>query len=287
MTHFTLRDNVPINKLKEFPTMTRYLLIFIFLLNIPLISANADEEKAQVAGISTQDLTPFNPTDDIMRDVDDTLVRAKKKGKLAMFVMGANWCHDSIGLAHHFSHPDIAKLVADRYETIFVDVGFLDKSFEVIKRFGTPVIYGTPTVIIVDPENNNVVNRNDMHTWRDAYKMSLFEVGQYFRNMAKPEARELEEMPAETLMALYARIDAFEEYQAKRIYKGFSIVGPILASKDRSKEAMQKWVALSKFRYKITEDLADLRTKARESVLAGETDISLEFPEYVAFEWEE
>jgi len=267
--------------------MVRLILIIYFTLLFPFFPTIGGEESPEVAGIKTIQLKPFIPTDNIMKDVDYTLIKALESRKLAMFVMGANWCHDSIGLAHHFSHPDVAKIVADRYETLFVDVGFLDKSFEVIKRFGTPVIYGTPTVIIVDPENNNVVNRNDMHTWRDAYKMSQYEVSQYFLDMAKPEAREVKRLVPEYLMALYSRIDAFEDYQAKRIYRGFNIVSSILKSTDPSKEDINNWVTLSKFRYQITEDLAKLRTNAREAVMAGNSDFEITFPEYASFAWEE
>lgn len=248
-----------------------------------------------LAGIAAAETTgdapkPYPPSENPMGDVDAAIARAGAGGKLAMIILGANWCHDSIGLARHFEAPKMAELLDGRYETQFVDVGLFEHGADIIERFGMPVIYGTPTVLIIDPATLRLINADNMHQWRDADSISAEDTLAYFTAMAEGAQTPATVPPLpEGLSALYAEIDAFSTAQAERIFKSYDFLRPMMAAdkKDRPEKFEGYWGELRDLRYSITGDLDKLRADARARVLAGETDIELAYPAYPKFSWEQ
>jgi thioredoxin-related protein len=114
---------------------------------------------------------PFDITRDAMADVDAALTRAEARGTKALIVMGANWCHDSRGLAGRLERPEFQTLVANQYELVYVSAG--DKKGQnnqnrnISERFGVEKIKGTPTVFIVDPDGE-VLNTESTGYWKRA-----------------------------------------------------------------------------------------------------------------------
>jgi len=233
---------------------------------------------------------PFQPTENVMADVDAMLARASAQGKLGLIVMGGNWCHDSLALATRMGTPELAPILETNYETMLVDVAGLSDNMDVARRFGRPVIYGTPTVLIIDPATQQLVNAHDMHQWRDAESISMADSTAYFTKMATAATRGV---PQEAAMAphyakMMADIDAFEEAQAKRIYGGFAVVGPMVMMKngERPENFRSLWVELSKFRYQITKDLTALKAEVRSFAAEGNNSAVLAYPNYTPFSWE-
>ncbi len=236
--------------------------------------------------------TSFQPSENVMAEVDALLVRARTSGKLALIVMGANWCHDSQGLLAHFNEPEMVAVIDRHYEQLLVDVGMLNKGAEVNRRFGLPVIYGTPTVLVVDPSNERLLNGRDMQQWYNAASIGLADTVAYFMSKTIPSVRYAavadSMATSDVLKKLLADIDEFEAKQAERIYQGFAIVGPMVAMEktERPKNFYRLWEQLRVLRYRIPDDLVTLRAMARRRAALGETDIKLDFPQYPALEWE-
>ena len=126
---------------------------------------------------------PFDEARDAMADVDAALARAEARGVRALLVLGGNWCHDSRGLAANFERPELAALIAEKYELVWVDVGRRDRNLEVAKRFGVGDLLGTPTVLIVSPAGD-LLNADSVHDWRDAASRSEAETLAYFARQA-------------------------------------------------------------------------------------------------------
>ncbi len=238
---------------------------------------NALDEKAQT-------VSHFQPSEDQMADVDALLAHANASGKLAMIVLGAAWCHDSVGFVTHAQDPAVAAVIAQKYEVTYVDVGYLEHGRDVIRRFGMPVIYGTPTVLIIDPASEQLLNADTMFRWREAAAMTGREVAKLLADQPNKIA---DDLPVHAEHArLMAEIKAFEKTQATRIYKGFKIIGPMLAG-DRSSHFYDYWNQLRDLRYTITDDLARLRREAKTRSEMGEKNIALTYPEYASFSWEQ
>jgi hypothetical protein len=227
--------------------------------------------------------SPYRPGADQTAQVDAALAQAREEGKLALIVMGASWCHDSMAFADHARDPAVTPVIDAKYILRYLDVGYLEHGQEVIRRFGMPVIYGTPTVLVIDPESEQLLNRETMFRWRDAAAMTADEAAALLAS--QPPTLPPVPAPEGELKRLLAEIDAFEEAQAARIYGGFRVIGPMLAG-ERPKDFYAYWNQLRDLRYSITDDLERLRREARARVAAGEHGITLAYPAYPAFSWE-
>jgi len=237
----------------------------------------------------------YLPSNDQMGDVDKTIAKANKNNKLALIVMGANWCHDSRSLASKLYQPDVKEIIDANYELVFIDVGYMTKIKKVITRFGMPVIYATPTVLIVDPKTQKLINSDNMHIWRAADSLSILQTIEYFSEVAKNRQTRLaalssiEGVDMAKLKQLNQSISDFEQLQADRLYKAYTIVGPLLKQKKeggKAKDFDQSWGSVAFYRYKLTDDLTKLHRQAVEIASQENSNKKLSFPKYSAFEWE-
>lgn len=124
---------------------------------------------------------PFDESRNAMMDVDAALAAASISGRNILLVLGANWCHDSRGLAANFERPELAAVIEDNYELVWVDVGRRDRNLDIAARFGVFEVLGTPTVLIVSPDGN-LLNVDSVHDWRNAASISYDETLAYFQD---------------------------------------------------------------------------------------------------------
>lgn len=124
---------------------------------------------------------PYDETRDGWADLNTTRAAAKQSGKRAMIVMGANWCHDSRGLASYFEDPDFrAEHLTPYYEQVYIDVGEKNRNVDIAQHLGVESIVGTPTVFILESDGT-VLNLETAPTWRNAASRSEEEIVKYFR----------------------------------------------------------------------------------------------------------
>ena len=235
----------------------------------------------------------FQPSVDPLADVQQALSRAEKSDRLALVVLGANWCHDSRALASRLYRPPLAEVIQQHYELVFVDVGFLDKGRAVLQQFGVAHFYATPTVLIIDPSNRALVNDEDRHIWSNAYSIDMSSSVQYFEKWAMndPVADSVAYSGADStqLTQLYAEIDQFEQQLAERVAAGYAVVGPMLEAYkagNAPEEFDASWNELRDFRMAIPDGIRELRDEVQRRVSEGEKDIQLVFPEYPLLSWE-
>ncbi len=235
----------------------------------------------------------FQPSADSLADVQQALARAEDGDRLALVVLGANWCHDSRALASRLHRSPLAEVIRQNYELVFVDVGYLDKGREVLQQFGVPQFYATPTVLIIDPASGQPVNDEDRHLWSNAYSVDMSSSVQYFENWAMHDAGTDSALDSVAdsaeLEQLYAEIDQFERQQAERVAAGYAVVGPMLEAYkagNAPEEFDASWTELRDFRMAIPDDIRELRDEARRRVSEGDDDVQLVFPEYPLLSWE-
>ena len=235
----------------------------------------------------------FEPSTDPLADVQQALSRADDSDRLALVVLGANWCHDSRALASRLYSPPLADLIQQHYELVFVDVGFLDKGRDVVQQFGVPQFYATPTVLIIDPSNRALVNDEDRHIWANAYSIDMPSSVEYFEKWAKTDSVTdsvtYSAADSPQLQQLYAEIDQFEQQLAERVAAGYAVVGPMLEAYKAGNEPEEfeaSWNELRDFRMAIPDDIRELRDEAQQRASAGEKDVQLVFPEYPLLSWE-
>jgi hypothetical protein len=253
------------------------------------VLAKDDAAKDEATTHATQPGALFLPSADPMADLAAKMEGARESHKQLLVVMGGNWCHDSRALASRLFTEPLSTIIDEHYETLFVDVGYLEKGRDVITSLGIPVYYATPTVLIVDPVSGEVVNAQNRHQWAEAASISMEDSLAYFRQYADAGQTAIKRENDAQLQELLAEIDAFEQAQAGRLYGAYAVLGPMLqAYKEGDKEAFSEelWNEVRDYRYKVPVDLGTLRAEARERVAAGETGITLNYPVYPAFSWD-
>jgi len=176
---------------------------------------------------------------------------------------------------------------------VFVDVGFYKDLTDVVQQFGVAQYYATPTVLIVDPSNQALINDEDRHIWSNAYRISMASSVEYFEKWA---ANDEVSAPVLTpgkmtaqLTQLYAEIDQFEQEQAERVAAGYAVVGPMLAAYENGNAARDfdaRWNELRDFRSAIPGDVRELREEAERRVSEGEESVQLTMPKYALMSWE-
>jgi thiol-disulfide isomerase/thioredoxin len=231
----------------------------------------------------------FQASTDPIADVQQALERAEKSDRLALVVLGANWCHDSRALASRLYSPPLAGLIEQQYELVFVDVGFYELGREVLQEFGVAHFYATPTVLIIDPSNRALVNDEDRHIWGNAYNIDMSSSVRYFEKWAMSDSVVDPVEDSAQLRQLYAEIDQFEKQMAERVAAGYAVVGPMLAAFETGNAVEgfdASWDELRVFRSAIPGDVRELRDEAQRRVSEGEEDVQLVYPEYPRQSWD-
>ncbi len=258
------------------PKLLQSLCLLLYL-----VAANASAAETDSNG------RRYAASPDPAADVQQALQRAADNDRRALVVLGANWCHDSRALASRLHKSPLLGLIEQEYELVFVDVGFYENRADVLSRFDVDQYYATPTVLIIDPANEQVVNNADRHIWGDAYRISMTDSVDYFERWANGDAA-TPPRSAE-LRALYAQIDRFEAQMAERVAAGYAVVGPMLEARvagNSPSDFNVRWDELSAFRNAVPGDVQALKAEAERRVAEGDESVELEFPEYPELSWE-
>lgn len=157
---------------------------FLFLLLLAMAAVIAPQSaQAEAAVADHPEARPFEESADATAQVDAALARAQLNEKRVILVMGANWCHDSRGLAGWFAQPRFAAMLEAKYELVYVDVGHKDRNLDIARRFGIKEIKGTPTVLVLSSAGE-LLNRASAPKWRNAASREEEDIFAYFDQFA-------------------------------------------------------------------------------------------------------
>lgn len=228
------------------------------------------------------------PIDDsqVLAEMAATREQAFANQQLAMYVLGANWCHDSVDFVDLLADPGVAPQIQANYVVQFINVGNLEHIKPFVTAYDVPVIYATPTVMVVDPVANRLLNRTTMSYWRNASNMNAADTADYFQQFSAADLPPMPATPSPALQQALTAIDKFEDAQAQRIYVAYAQLGALMATMDASQPTPEfgtKWGNLAKMRSTITADLQNLRDEAAAQDAAGIRSITLVFPSYALF----
>ena len=144
--------------------------------SLALGAAAATPPRAGIASF-TELKTPLPYPYDETANADAAVAKARAKAraehKLLLIDLGGNWCGDCRVLAGTIELPSIHSFLDRRYEVVAVDVGRFDHNLQVPAHYGyTQRLKGVPTLLVVDPKTDKVLNPNDVFALSDAGSMS-------------------------------------------------------------------------------------------------------------------
>lgn len=167
----------------------------------------------------------YSPTANPLNKVVHAQSEALEQNKLLLVVLGAQWCHDSTGLAKRFSSNEMQRILTPHYETVFIDVGMLEDRRNITERFNYPIYYATPTVMIVDPSSSALLNRASMDIWGNADSIPLAQYVDYFSAFANMSEKQKAPMIAWQSTPQEAQYYA---EQALRLQEAYDVLNPML-----------------------------------------------------------
>ena len=126
---------------------------------------------------------------DARADVERALTDAAQAGRSAVFVFGADWCHDSIALAKVLTSDAFKTEFGPGYSVTFIDVGVPQRgkgrNIDLLARFKVKELKGTPAMFVVRPDGTLRNKRKDALSWRNAESRGASATLEWFRKLKR------------------------------------------------------------------------------------------------------
>jgi Thioredoxin-like len=159
-----------------------------FLLSLLLAGAPVSGAEPAPPAVHEHKANPeilaFDPDRNAQADVNSALADAKQSRKTVLVILGANWCHDSVGLAGWLDTPRFVDMMRDRYSIVYVDVGTPQigqgRNLDIARRFGIKKVKNTPLLLVISPDGKLLNDKKDAVSWRNAASRSEEEIYRYF-----------------------------------------------------------------------------------------------------------
>lgn len=152
-----------------------YALVAIGLLAAQSAVA-APAPKVHIAALSdlaTPLPLPYNEAANADADVAAAKARAKASGKLLLIDLGGNWCGDCRVLSGVMALPEVKAFDDAHYVVVAVDVGRFKRNLQIPAHYGiTKRLEGVPSLLIVDPNSDTLINKDHVAALADARSMT-------------------------------------------------------------------------------------------------------------------
>ena len=224
---------------------------------------------------------PFDGNFNAMPVVEEALAEARDSDRRLLLVLGANWCHDSRGLAHHFEDAELAATIEQGYVLRYVDVDWRNENQAVSARFGVPAVYATPTVLVIDPDTETLLNREERTRWGSAASTPLEEARDWFARWATATPSQGGVLESSLIyQAMLVEIDIFEEEEAGRLAEAYRDIarwrdGP---AADRPENFGALDAEVEAWRRSLPRQVSQMRAQARSLVASALSDLAGDGP---------
>jgi thioredoxin 1 len=96
---------------------------------------------------------PYDESADARAQVQAALVAARAHDGKVLVIFGANWCEDCRVLDQALKGDKSARLLADQFSVVKVDVGRFDRNLDVSAAYGNPIKKGIPAAVVLSADN--------------------------------------------------------------------------------------------------------------------------------------
>lgn len=119
---------------------------------------------------------------DASQQIAAAITATSQNGKPArniVLVFGANWCPDCHALDDSMHKAELAALLEKEFLVVKIDVGRMDKSLDVARKYGVPIRRGIPALAVLDSKGK-VLYAMDQGQFADARQMSYESIRAFF-----------------------------------------------------------------------------------------------------------
>lgn len=212
---------------------------------------------------------PFDAEVDAMAAVDSGIAEALASDRRLILVLGANWCHDSRAFAQYLGEAELAALIEQNYVLRHVDVGWRDRNHAVMNRFDVAAIYATPTVFIIDPEQEILLNRHSTETWTSAASSPISDVIAYFTRWTDASSDTDSLIAASVIyQSMLTEIEVFEAEEGERLAQAYIDIARwrALPEADRPEDFRARSREVEDWRRSMVAQVRRLRADAEQLV---------------------
>jgi thiol-disulfide isomerase/thioredoxin len=141
---------------------------------VPALAATPPKAGiASFAQLKTPLPYPYDEHADANAAVAKARAEAKKHGKLLLIDLGGNWCGDCRVLEGTLELPSVKAFTDRHYQLVMVDVGLFERNLQIPAHYGFKTrLKGVPTLLVVDPKTDRLLNRDDVFALSSAGDMS-------------------------------------------------------------------------------------------------------------------
>jgi thiol-disulfide isomerase/thioredoxin len=128
---------------------------------------------ASFAELKTPLPYPYDQDANANAAVAKARAEARKRGTLLLIDLGGNWCGDCRVLAGTLELPGVKAFMDKHYTLVMVDVGRFERNLQVPAHYGFHTrLKGVPTLLVVDPRTDRLLNRDNVFALSSAGDMS-------------------------------------------------------------------------------------------------------------------
>ena len=157
----------------------RALMTFAALAAVAALAAPALAATPPKTGIASfaELKTPLPYPYDVDANANAVVAKARAQataqGKLLLIDLGGNWCGDCRVLDGTLQLASVKAFMDKHYTVVMVDVGRFERNLQIPAHYGFKTrLKGVPTLLVVDPKTDRLLNRNDVFALSSAGDMS-------------------------------------------------------------------------------------------------------------------
>ncbi|MCV2883717.1 thioredoxin family protein [Aestuariibacter sp. AA17] len=270
-------------------TSTRSILFFATLLSL-LLGFSGSSFAAGKAEYQ-EALPEYTYVEDAryMENLTAAKTNAEERGKPLMVVFGASWCHDSRALSVAFSHPQVAPVLKDNFEVLFIDIGYYQDRRDATMALGYPGYFATPTVLIVSEPASPSPDIDAILTFQHAASLSVDTIAKFIQDYPNRKERSAASFIPKNKHG--AQLQLHAKNLTDRLQRGFEKLGVLLKQEDQTGDAddeklNQLWQEVKAYRMALQGALHHSSEQARSLDEGAPSRLAITEQRFGPYSWE-
>lgn len=141
--------------------MYRGLRIFCFNIAICTLGIAALHPALAQAGYPMVNKQLYSETANPSADIAAAVKQARREHKRIILDFGGNWCGDCQLLDIYYHQSPNAKIIAQYFIIVHIDIGHMDHNVATAQRYNVPITKGVPALAVLDSDGKLLYAEHD------------------------------------------------------------------------------------------------------------------------------